>query len=97
MVRKLQWLLNGVPYALYNDERPTRMGNLACGPRVQSRLTPEYAQDLLARAGHPKNGAVEQVLNMSVRQRGFIHSSPECEYRRSVVRDHRIRFVDRSA
>ena len=69
MVRTIRQVLKGVSYACYSDERPTRMGNVACGPRRQFRLAPEYTQDLLARAGHPKYGAVEQVLKMSTMQR----------------------------
>jgi hypothetical protein len=69
MVRKLRQVLKDVRHACYTDERPTRMGKAACGPRHQFRLAPEYAQDLLARAGHPKYDAVEQVLKMSTSQR----------------------------
>lgn len=89
MVRTLQLLLRGVPHARYSDERPTRMGNVACGPRIQFRLTPEYAQDLLARAGHPKNGAVEQVLKMSARQRAaWLQAISEAEG--SLDRDGKV-------
>ena len=70
MVRILRQVLEGVSYASHSDERPARMGNVACGAPRQFRLAFEYARDLLARAGHPKYGAVEQVLKMHPRQRG---------------------------
>lgn len=69
MVRKLVALLEGLPYSDYVDERLTRTGKAACGPRHQFRFDPGYAQDLLRRAGHPKTDAVQQVLSMSTEQR----------------------------
>lgn len=63
MVAKLRALLDGVPHAVYVDDRG------GCGPRHQFRLGPDYAQDLLRRAGHPKSEAVHQVLAMSTEQR----------------------------
>jgi uncharacterized protein YukE len=63
MVRKLRQLLDGIPHAVYADDRG------GCGPRHQFRLDHRYAQDLLRRAGHPKAQAVEQVLGMSSEQR----------------------------
>lgn len=69
MVAKLRALLADIPHAEYKDERLTRMGRKPCGPRYQFRLDYRYAQDLLARAGHPKKDAVAQVLAMSTEQR----------------------------
>ncbi|HEX5118765.1 MAG TPA: transglycosylase SLT domain-containing protein [Pseudonocardiaceae bacterium] len=63
MVEQLRALLADVPHADYVDDRG------GSGPRHQFRLDHRYAQDLLARAGHPKAAAVDQVLAMSTRQR----------------------------
>jgi uncharacterized protein YukE len=63
MVEKLRRLLEDVPHAVYVDDRGD------CGPRHQFRLAHEYAKDLLARVGHPKTEAVQQVLAMSTEQR----------------------------
>lgn len=63
LVDKLRRLLDGVPHALYVDDRG------GCGPRHQFRLDHDYAQDLLARAGNPKAAAVTQVLAMSTAHR----------------------------
>ena len=69
MVAALHVLLSDVPHSLYIDERPTRMGKVAIGPRHVWRIEHNYAQDLLRRAGHPKHDAVAQVLSMSTDQR----------------------------
>ncbi|WP_151484853.1 hypothetical protein [Streptomyces albicerus] len=69
MVTKLQVLLADVPHAVYVDERPTRNGGKAVGPRYVFRLGYEFAQDLLRRAGHPRDDSVAQVLAMSTDQR----------------------------
>jgi hypothetical protein len=69
LVEKLQRLLVDIPHADYVDERLTRTGKIACGPRHQFRLDHQYAQDLIRRAGHPKRDAVQQVLAMSTEQR----------------------------
>ncbi|SDI62037.1 WXG100 family type VII secretion target [Actinokineospora alba] len=86
-VVKLRQLLDGVPHADYIDDR----GGNSCGPRHQFRLDPDYAVDLLRRAGNPKTDAVAQVLAMSSEQRaawleaitdaeanaaGYIYQSP---------------------
>jgi hypothetical protein len=63
VVATLRDLLVGIPHAAYVDDRG------GCGLHHQFRLDPQYAQDLLRRAGHPKAGAVEQVLAMSTAQR----------------------------
>jgi uncharacterized protein YukE len=63
LVEKLRQLLDGVPHALYVDDRG------GCGPRHQFRLDHDYAQGLLARAGNPKADAVTQVLAMSTAHR----------------------------
>ncbi len=63
MVEKLRRLLDGVPRAVYVDDRG------GCGPRHVFRLDHRYAGDLRRRAGHPKADAVDQVLAMSTAQR----------------------------
>jgi hypothetical protein len=85
MVRKLKALLAGIPHATYTDERLTRTGKVACGPRHQFRLGYRYAQDLMRRAGHPKHDAVQQVLAMSTAQRGaWLEAMTDAEgYRRT--------------
>jgi SLT domain-containing protein len=77
MVAKLRALLESTPHACYTDERLTRTGKQAIGPRHQFRLDPAYAEDLTRRAGHPKDDVVAIVMGMSRAQReawlnGFI-------------------------
>jgi hypothetical protein len=69
MVAKLRNLLAETPHAVYVDDRPTRTGGKAIGPRHVFRLGYQYAQDLLRRAGHPRDNAVALVLAMSSEQR----------------------------
>jgi hypothetical protein len=69
MVVKLRELLADSEVAVYVDERPTRMGKQAIGPRHVFRFAPAYRRDLLARAGHPKTDAPAMVLAMSASQR----------------------------
>lgn len=69
MVEKLHRLLTDVPHAVYIDERLTRGGNQSIGPRHVFRIGYAFAQDLLRRAGHPRDNAVTQVLAMSTEQR----------------------------
>lgn len=79
MVEKLRLLLDGVPHAVYVDDRG------GCGPRHQFRLDHRYAQDLLRRAGHPKAEAVEQVLAMSTEQRAaWLESFTDAEGSRAM-------------
>jgi SLT domain-containing protein len=69
MVVKLRELLVSSEVAVYVDDRPTRMGKQAIGPRHVFRFTPAYRRDLLGRAGHPKADAPAMVLAMSASQR----------------------------
>jgi SLT domain-containing protein len=69
MVIKLRELLADSEVAVYVDERLTRTGKQAIGPRHVFRFTPSYRRDLLARAGHPKTDAPAMVLAMSASQR----------------------------
>ncbi|MEU6635705.1 peptidoglycan DD-metalloendopeptidase family protein [Streptomyces rochei] len=69
MVEKLRVLLAAIPHSVYIDDRPTRLGNKAVGPRHVFRIGYQFAQDLLRRAGHPRDNAVDQVLAMSSQQR----------------------------
>jgi hypothetical protein len=79
MVEKIRELLDGVPHTLYVDDRG------GCGPRHQFRLDHDYAQDLLARAGHPKSDAVTQVLAMSTMQRAaWLEAITDAEGTRSM-------------
>jgi WXG100 family type VII secretion target len=79
MVEKIRELLDGVPHADYVDDRG------GCGPRHQFRLDHDYAQDLLARAGHPKSAAVTQVLAMSTEQRAaWLEAITDAEGTRSM-------------
>jgi len=69
MVIRLKELLSGVPHSEYVDERPTRLGRKAIGPRYQFRLNYEWAQSLMSRVGHPKSDSVSIVLSMSSEER----------------------------
>jgi hypothetical protein len=94
MVEKLQQLLVGIPHADYVDERLTRTGKIACGPRHQFRLDHHYAQDLLRRAGHPKDDAVQQVLAMSTEQRdAWLEAMIDAEGHRSMREGYSKPFV----
>jgi hypothetical protein len=53
--------LRGIPHARYEYPQRTRS--------VTWMLKPDYAKDLMARAGHPKHEAFRQVLAMSAEQR----------------------------
>jgi uncharacterized protein YukE len=79
MVEKLIKLLDGVPHALYIDDRG------GCGPRHQFRLDHAYSSDLLKRAGHPRTDAVSQVLAMSAEQRyAWLEAVTDAEGTRSM-------------
>lgn len=87
MVAKIRRLLDGVPHAVYVDDRG------GCGPRHQFRLDHDYAQDLLRRAGNPKSDAVAQVLAMSSGQRAAwleaVIDAEEAGTRGPAIRDLR--------
>ncbi len=79
MVRRLRELLDGIPHAVYADDRG------GCGPRHQFRLDHDYARGLLARAGHPKSEAVAQVIGMSSEQRAaWLNAVIDAEGHRSM-------------
>lgn len=94
-VDKLRQLLDGVPHADYIDDR----GGNSCGPRHQFRLNPDYAMDLLRRAGNPKTDAVAQVLAMSSEQRAAwleaTATSPGRTLRRGGRRRHTCAPISR--
>ena len=69
MVIKLKALLATSDVATYVDERLTRTGKVAIGPRHVFRFKPQYRRDMLAKVGHPKDDAVQIVLGMSASQR----------------------------
>lgn len=70
MVTKLGALLEGIPCAHYVDKpRLSRVNKIPMPQRHVWRLDYDYAQDLMRRAGHPKERAVAQVLGMSTAQR----------------------------
>jgi uncharacterized protein YukE len=76
MVEKIRHLLDGVPHAVYVDDR---------GLRHQFRLDHDYARSLLARAGNPKSEAVAQVLAMSPGQRSaWLDAITDAEGTRTV-------------
>lgn len=70
MVAKISALLEGTPHAHYTEApRLSRVNKKVMAPRHTWRLDPDYAQDLIQRAGHPKDDAFRQVLQMSAEQR----------------------------
>jgi hypothetical protein len=70
MVAKIDALMTGIPHARYAyPAAPSRVHGKKCPDRHTWRLDKDYAQDLMRRAGHPKEQAVAQVLGMSGAQR----------------------------
>lgn len=69
MVERLTELLAAVPHSLYTDDRPTRTGRKAVGPRRVWRIGYEWSRSLILRAGHPKTDAFAMILAMSDSQR----------------------------
>jgi hypothetical protein len=59
--RAIEAALYGIPHARYEYPERTRS--------VTWMLKPDYAKDLMARAGHPKHEAFRHVLAMSAEQR----------------------------
>jgi hypothetical protein len=87
MAAKLTVLLADVPCAHYVDHAPrlSRVNKKPVPPRHQWRLDYDYAQDLMRRAGHPKEQAVEQVLAMSAEQReAWLEAIIDAEGHRSI-------------